>query len=67
MTNGETRGMTAESWYNKGNEYRRRSDWQHAINCYMEAIELDPNSPAVEAKQMLESILNFYDKNAYNP
>ncbi|MDY4956964.1 MAG: tetratricopeptide repeat protein, partial [Prevotella sp.] len=24
-------------------------------------------SPAVEAKEMLESILNFYNKDAYNP
>lgn len=59
--------MTAEDWYKKGNEYRRQSDWQHAINCYLEAIELDPESPAVEAKKMLEDILNFYNKDAYNP
>lgn len=33
----------------------------------MEAIDLDPESPAVEAKKMLEEILNFYNKDAYNP
>ena len=59
--------MTAEEWYKKGNDYRRKSDWQHAIDCYMEAIDLDPESPAVEAKKMLEDILNFYNKDAYNP
>ena len=59
--------MSAEEWYKKRNEYRRQSDWQHAIDCYMEAIELDPESPAVEAKKMLEDILNFYNKDAYNP
>lgn len=59
--------MSAEELYKKGNEYRRQSDWQHAIDCYMEAIELDPESPAVEAKKMLEDILNFYNKDAYNP
>ena len=59
--------MSAEEWYKKGNEYRRQSDWQHAIDCYMEAIELDPESPAVEAKKMLEDILNFYNKDAYKP
>ena len=59
--------MTAEEWYKKGNEYRRLSDGKHALDSYMEAIELDPNSPAVEAKQMLEDILNFYNKDAYNP
>lgn len=58
---------TADEWYRQGNAYRQQSDWQHAICCYMEAIDLDPQSPAVEAKQMLENILNFYNKDAYNP
>ena len=59
--------MTADEWYRLGNEHRRKGDWQHAMNCYMEAIELDADSPAVEAKQMLEDIMNFYNKDAYNP
>ncbi|MDD6437431.1 MAG: tetratricopeptide repeat protein [Prevotella sp.] len=59
--------MTAEEWYNKGNEHRRHGDWQHALNCYMEAIDIDPQSPAVEAREMLISILDFYNKDAYNP
>ncbi|MDD7336150.1 MAG: tetratricopeptide repeat protein [Prevotella sp.] len=59
--------MTADEWYRLGNEHRRKGDWQHAMECYMEAIELDAESPAVEAKQMLENIMNFYNKDAYNP
>ena len=59
--------MTADEWYRFGNEHRRKGDWQHAMECYMEAIELDAQSPAVEAKQMLENIMNFYNKDAYNP
>ena len=59
--------MTAEEYYLQGNEYRRQGNWQEAINCYMEAIALDPDSPAVYAKQMLDDILNFYHKDAYNP
>ena len=39
--------MTAEEYYRLGNDYRRRGDWQNAMNCYLEAIELDANSPAV--------------------
>ena len=58
---------TAVEWYQKGNGYRQRGDWKHALDCYMEAIELDPQSPAVVAKEMLENILNFYNKDAYNP
>lgn len=59
--------MTAEEYYRLGNEYRRKSDWQHAIDCYLEAISLDPDSPAVQAKQMLDSILSYYCKDIYNP
>ena len=46
--------MTAEEWYQKGNEYRKQGDWKHAIDCYLEAIELDAESPAVEAKKMID-------------
>lgn len=59
--------MTAEEFYNLGNEFRRKGDWQQALNNYMEAIALDAESPAVEAKKMLEDILDFYHKDAYNP
>ena len=34
---------------------------------YLEAIALDPESPAVHAKEMLDDILNFYHKDYYNP
>ena len=59
--------MTADEYYRKGNEYRRQGDRQHAIDCYLEAISLDPDSPAVEAKEMLDSILSYYCKDIYNP
>ena len=59
--------MTAEEWYQKGNEARKQSQWHEAINCYIQAIELDPESPAVEAKGMLEDIMAYYNKDMYNP
>ncbi|MBP3786686.1 MAG: tetratricopeptide repeat protein [Prevotella sp.] len=59
--------MTAEEWYQKGNEARKQSQWHEAINCYIRAIELDPESPAVEAKRMLEDIMAYYHKDMYNP
>ena len=52
--------MTAQEWYEQGNAYRKQGQWHEAINCYLQAIELDPDSPAVEAKHMLDDIL-------YNP
>ncbi len=59
--------MTAEEYYQKGNEYRKQGLWHEAINCYIQAIELDPDSPAVEAKRMLDDIMAYYCKDMYNP
>lgn len=59
--------MTAEDYYKLGNEYRRKGNWKHAIDNYLEAIALDPESPAVEAKQMLDDMFAFYCKDMYNP
>ena len=59
--------MTAQEWYQQGKVWRKQGQWHEAINCYLQAIELDPDSPAVEAKRMLDDILAFYNKDAYNP
>lgn len=59
--------MTADEYYRLGNEYRKQGNWQMALNNYMEAIALDPESPAVQAKEMLDQILGFYHKDYYNP
>ena len=55
------------SYITQGNEYRKQSLWHEAINCYIQAIALDPDSPAVEAKRMLDDIMSFYCKDMYNP
>jgi len=59
--------MTAEEWYRKGNAYRKEGCFHEAMNCYMEAARLDPESPAVEARRMLDDIMSFYCKDMYNP
>lgn len=59
--------MTADEYYQLGNEYRRKGDWKRALDNYMEAIELDSESPAVEAKRMLDDIMSYYCKDMYNP
>ena len=59
--------MTAQEFYELGNEARKRGQWHEAINNYIRAIELDPDSPAVEAKRMLDDIMAFYCKDIYNP
>lgn len=59
--------MNSEEYYRQGNEARKRGEFHEAINCYMQAIALDPESPAVEAKRMLDDIMAFYCKDMYNP
>lgn len=59
--------MSAEDYYRQGNDYRRQGNFAEAINCYIEAARLDPDSPAVEAKRMLDDIMAFYCKDMYNP
>ena len=59
--------MSAEDWYEQGNAFRKESKWHEAINCYIQAIELDPDRPAVEAKRMLDDILAFSCNDTYHP
>ena len=66
MTDKE-RTEEAERYYQEGNQYRKQSDWQHALECYNHAISLNPESPAVKAKEMLNNILNYYCKEMFNP
>lgn len=55
-----------EAFYLLGNAYRKAGNWKEAIQNYMEATELNPESPAAEARRMMNDILDFYDKNMYN-
>lgn len=63
----DSNSKTADDFYQLGNQYRREGNFQKANEAYMEAISLDSDSPAKEAKQMLDDIMNFYHKDAYNP
>ena len=55
-----------EPYYLLGNAYRKQGNWQLALNNYLEAIERNPESPAVQAHKMTMDILNFYNKDMYN-
>lgn len=62
----ENEACTDEPFYLLGNAYRKQGNWQMALNNYLEAIEKNPESPAVDAKKMLMDILEFYNKDMYN-
>lgn len=55
-----------EAYYLRGNAYRKQGNWQQALNSYIRAEELNPESPAREARRMVLDILNFYNKDMYN-
>lgn len=55
-----------QAFYLKGNAYRKQGNWQQALNNYQYAIDLNPDSPALHAHQMVMDILNFYNKDMYN-
>ena len=55
-----------EAFFLLGNAWRKKGDNRLALNNYLEAIHLNPNSPAKKAHDMLMDILNFYYKEMYN-
>ena len=55
-----------EAYYLLGNAYRKMSNWQEALNNYQKAIDLNPESPAKDAKEMVLDILGFFNKDMYN-
>jgi len=55
-----------EAYYLLGNAFRKQGNWQEALNNYQLAIDLNPESPAADARKMALDILNFYNKDMYN-
>ena len=53
-------------FYLLGNAWRKKGNWQMAMNNYLEAIHLNPESPAVQALEIANEILAFYNKDMYN-
>ena len=44
-----------EPYYLLGNAYRKQSNWQMALNNYLEAMERNPESPATEEVKSCEA------------
>ena len=52
--------------YIRGNAKRKKGDWAGAINDFLAAKAVNPDSPASEAADMLSGILEFRNKDLYN-
>ena len=61
-----SRPADATLHYLRGNVFRKQGRWSDAINCYLAAEAIDPESPAAEARAMLDDIFAFYNKDMYN-
>ena len=53
-------------FYLLGNAWRKKGNWQMAMNNYLEAVHRNPESPAQQALDMANEILAFYNKDLYN-
>lgn len=53
-------------YYLRGNAFRKKGDWKQALDNYQYAIDLNPDSPALQARTMVIDILNFYNKDMFN-
>ncbi len=56
-----------ELYFLRGNAHSKHSDWKHAMGDYCKALELNPDSPAADAYNAVVRILDFYNKDMYNP
>ena len=55
-----------EVYYLRGNAYRTQRNGQHALHNHQSALEINPESPAVQARKLVMDILEFYHKDMYN-
>ena len=58
--------MDDDLFYLLGNAWRKKGNWQMAMNNYLEAVHLNPESPAKHALDIANEILDFYNKDMYN-
>ena len=58
--------MDDRLFYLLGNAWRKKGNWQLAMNNYLEAVALNPDSPARQALDIANEILAFYNKDMYN-
>lgn len=55
-----------EAFYLRGNVFRKTGDIRRALNDYLRASELNPDSPAQTAYEAQIRILEFFNKDMFN-
>ncbi|MBQ9821168.1 MAG: hypothetical protein IJM58_03515 [Muribaculaceae bacterium] len=64
---GVSKQTLANAYYLRGNAYRQNGNVRMALNSYLESMDLDPDGPAAEAYRHIQELLDFYNKDYYNP
>lgn len=59
-------GSSDTAYYLLGKAYHKKGDVRQALNNFLVAMELNPDSPARQAHDMLMKIMNFYNKDMFN-
>ena len=65
--NTVSRETLANAYYLRGNAYRQQGNVRMALNSYLESMDIDPDGPAAEAYRHIQELLDFYNKDYYNP
>lgn len=58
---------TEQEYIAQGDASWKVQDWKSCLDNYTEAIRLNPQSRAVAKKEMVMSIISFYNKDMLNP
>lgn len=58
--------LSDEAYFLLGNAYRKKEMMGEAMNAFIKAIEINPESPAKLAYAMLVEIMKFYHKDRFN-
>ncbi len=64
---GSEAGADAEHLFLSGRLSMKRQRWGEAISLFTQADRLAPQGPAAEYLEMLTHIMDFYNKDMYNP
>lgn len=64
----EANPQNDEAYLLRGHAYRKKEDWKHALSDYAAARDINPdNATATIAYDSTVEVLNFYNKDLYNP
>ena len=59
--------MTEEDYIAQGDTAWKQQDWKRCLDSYSKAIAQNPDSLAVEKREMVMQIINFFNKDMLNP